>query len=168
MYNIFGSGSTHAAHAQFMLQSAVDNDGKKIGLSRGATSRMASWFYSMLRMLRLRNTLEATITQKKFRDLSLNLKQRFAVADILNPLFWKAVFTLLRAVFPALRCLRYCDTNTPAMDKIALLAYRTGVALECAIETLNDRALFNSDACTSGLDDEQDELFELDDRFHDM
>ena len=168
MYNIFGSGSTHAAHAQLMLQSAVDNDGKKIGLSRGATSRMASWFYSMMRMLRLRNTLEATIAQKKFRELMLNQKQKLAVADIVNPLFWKAVFTLLRAVFPALRCLRYCDTNTPTMDKIALLAYRTRVALECAIETLNDRALFNSDTSTSGLDDEQDELFELDDRFHDL
>ena len=168
MYNIFGSGSTHAAHAQFMFQSAVDNNGKKIGLSRGATSRMASWFYSMSRMLRLRSTLEGTIAQKKFRNLTLNLKERLAVADILNPLFWKAVFTLLRAVFPALRCLRYCDMNTPAMDKIALLAHRTCVALEGLIEALNDRALFNSDACTSGLDDEQDELFELDDRFHDM
>jgi hypothetical protein len=91
-----------------------------------------------------------------------------AVADILNPLSWKAVFTLLQAVFPALRCLQYCDMNTPAMDKIALLAHRTCVALEGSIEALNDRALFNLDACTSGLDDEQDELFEMDDRFHDM
>ena len=123
---IFGSGSTHAAHAQLMLQSAVDNGGKKIGLARGATSRMASWFYSMLRMLRLRNTLEAAIAQKKFRGLALNLKQRLAVADILNLLFWKAVFTLLRAVFPALRCLRYCDTNTPAMElKASLKARKT-------------------------------------------
>ena len=168
MYHIFGSGSMHAAHAQFMLQSAVDNDGKKIGLSRGATSRMASWFYSIMRMLRMRTTLEATIAQKKFRDLALNLKQRLAVADILNPQFWKAVFTLLQAVFPALRCLRYCDTNTPMMDRISLLAYRTSVALDSAIEALNDRALFNSDAGMSGLDDEQDELYELDDRFHDM
>ena len=119
-------------------------------------------------MLCLRNTLEATLAQKKFRELTLNLKQRLAVADILNPLFWKAVFTLLRAVFPALCCLRYCDTNTPVMDKISLLAYRTSVGLDSAIEALNDRALFNSDAGTSGLDDEQDKLYELDDRFHDM
>ena len=87
MYNIFGSGSTHAAHAQFMVQSAVDNNGRKIGLSRGATSRMASWFYAQLRMLRLRHTLEATIAQKKFRDLTLRENEKLAVQDIMNPLF---------------------------------------------------------------------------------
>ena len=117
MYNIFGSGSSHAAHAQFMLQSAVDNDGMKVGSSRGAISRMASWFYAQLRMLRMRNTLEATIAQKKFRVLKLKENERLAVMDISNPLFWKAIFVLLRAVYPALRTLRLCDTNTPAMEK---------------------------------------------------
>ena len=168
MYNIFGSGSTHAAHAQFMVQSAVDNNGRKIGLSRGATSRMASWFYAQLRMLRLRHTLEATITQKKFRDLTLRENEKLAVQDIMDPLFWKAIFTLLRAVYPALRCLRYCDTNTPAMDKIATLAYRTNIALERSIDSLNDEHLFRVDESRCGLTAEENELFGLDDRFHDV
>ena len=54
------------------------------------------------------------------------------------------------------------------MDKISLLAYRTSISLDSAIGALNDHAPFHSDTDTSGLDDEQDELYELDDRFHDV
>ena len=168
IYNIFGSGSTHAAHAQFIVQSAVDNGGRKIGLSRGATTRMGSWFYAQMRMLRLKNTPEATITQKKFRDLALKENEKLAVQDIMDPRMWKAIFTLLRAFYPALRCLRYCDTNTPAMDKLATLAYRTNIALERSIKSLNDEDLFRVDESRCGLTAEENELFALDDRFHDV
>ena len=50
--------------------------------------------------------------------------------DIENPDFWKCLYIILRAVFPALRLLRYCDKSKPAMDKIYYLSYRTTQALE--------------------------------------
>jgi len=65
-----------------------------------------------------------------------------AVQDIENPDFWKCLYIILRAVFPALRLLRYCDKSKPAMDKIYYLSYRTTQALEQLESVLNDEALF--------------------------
>ena len=42
LYNVFGSGASHGAHAQFIAQSAIANKGRRVGLLRGATTRMAS------------------------------------------------------------------------------------------------------------------------------
>ena len=49
---MFGSGASHAIYAQFMAQSSLSNRGKKVGLHRGAGTRMAMWFYAMIRLLR--------------------------------------------------------------------------------------------------------------------
>ena len=118
MYNVFGSGANHAIYALFMAQSALANRGRKVGLLRGAGTRMALWFYAMMRLLRLKQALMATIHQQKFTDLQLNETVAMAVQDIENPDFWKCLYVLLRAVFPALRLLRYCDKSKPAIDKI--------------------------------------------------
>ena len=66
------SGANHAIYAQFMAQSSMANKGRKVGLLRGAGTRMALWFYAMMCLLRLRQALMATIHQQKFTDLSLN------------------------------------------------------------------------------------------------
>ena len=71
----------------------------------------------------------ATIHQQKFVDLTLNDTVAMAVQDIENPDFWKCLYIILRAVFPTLRLLRYCDKSKPAMDKIYYLSYRTTQAL---------------------------------------
>ena len=159
LYNVFGSGGTHSCHAQLMTQSACDNGGRAIGPVRGAGTRMASWFYAMIRLLRLRTTFLACINQGKFRTLVLNDKERLAVFDISDPVFWKAMYTLLRAVFPALRCLRYCDGNIPAMDKVYTLTHRTSIAIEKSIDALNDTDMFRSDWSTEGLVLEETELY---------
>ena len=57
MYNVFGSGANHAIYAQFMAQSSMANKGRKVGLLHGAGTRMALWFYAMMRVLRLRQAL---------------------------------------------------------------------------------------------------------------
>jgi hypothetical protein len=44
MYNVFGSGASHAIYAQFMAQSALANRGQKVCLIRGAGTRMAYGF----------------------------------------------------------------------------------------------------------------------------
>ena len=139
---MFGSGSNHGIYAQFLAQSSLTNGGRAVGLLRGAGTRMALWFYAMMRMLRVRQPLTATIHQQKFVDLSLNETVGAAVRDIKDDKFWKCCYIVLRAVFPALKLLRYCDKSTPAMDKIYYLSHRTTIALEKSEEHLNDEALF--------------------------
>ena len=130
MYNVFGSGANHGIYAQFMAQSALSNSGRAVGLLSGAGTRMALWFYAMIRLLRVRKALTATIHQQKFADLSVKENVHAAVRDITDEMFWKRIYIVLRAVFPALCLLRYCDKSTPAMDKIYYLSHRTTVALE--------------------------------------
>ena len=79
--------------------------------------------------------------------------------DISNAVFWKAMYTLLQAVFPALRCLRFCDGNIPAMDKVYALTHRTSIAIDKSIDALNNADMFRSDWSTEGLVDEETELF---------
>ena len=133
LYNVFGSGANHGIYAQFMAQSGLANGGREV-----------LWFYAMIRALRLRQPLTATIHQQKFVDLNLNESAKAAVRDIKDDKFWKCIYILLRAVFPALRLLRYCDKNKPAMDKIFFLSHRTTVALEKSEQFLNDKSLFGS------------------------
>jgi hypothetical protein len=103
---------------------------------------MALWFYAMMRLLRLKQALMATIHQQRFTDLTVNETVAMAVQDIENPDFWKCLYIILRAVFPALRFLRYCDKSKPAMDKIYYFSYHTTQALEQSELVLNDEALF--------------------------
>jgi hypothetical protein len=105
-----------------MSQSGLANGGRKVGLLRGVGTQMALWFYAMIRALHLRQPLTATIHQQKFVDLNLNESAKAAVRDIKDDKFWKCIYILLRAVFPALRLLHYCDKNKPSMDKIFFLA----------------------------------------------
>ena len=79
-----------------MAQSAQANGGRRVGLLRGVSTRMASWYYAMMTILLHRNVLLATIHTTKFRDLSKNDRVRGAVFL----LFFKSLFVLLRAVFP--------------------------------------------------------------------
>jgi hypothetical protein len=135
---VFGSGANHGIYAQFMAQSALTNGGRKVGLLWGAGTHMALWFYAMMQALRLKQLLSATIHQQKFVDLTLNNSVKAAVRDIKDEKFWKCIYMLLRAVFPALRLLRYCDKNKPAMDKIFFLSHRTTKSLKKSEQHLNN------------------------------
>ena len=142
---MFGSGAIHTIYAQFMAQSSLTNQGKKVGLLRGAGTRMAGWFFAMIRLLRLEMPLKATIHQQKFRSIAnLNESARMAVMDIQEPKFWKCLYILLQSVFPALKLLRYCDANKPSMDKIIFLSHRTTQAINKSLDSLNDKELFGS------------------------
>lgn len=127
---------------------------------------MALWFYAMFRMLRMESVLKATINQLIFRELLKDVKCtktiRDCVADIENPKFFKAMYVLLRAVFPALRALRYCDCNEPQMDKIYYLTYRASEALKKSVDDLNDDELFSEFEAKSQLEElsaEAEEVF---------
>ena len=121
---------------------------------------MQPFFYAMIRVLRCQAPLLATIHQAKFSELLLNDRVRSAVIDIEDKTFWKAIYALLRAVFPALRALRYRDGNTPAMDKIYHLSHRTSIAIEKSCENFNDIDLFGPiEGNSDDLAIEEDEVF---------
>ncbi len=141
----------HGIYAQFMAQSAMANKGCSVNLLQGAGTRMALWFYAMVHLLGLRQPLAATIHQQRFVDLNLNNSVRAAVHNIKDGKFWKCVYLLVHAVFPALRLLCYCNKSKPAMDKIFFLSHRTSLALEKLEEFLNDRNLFGSLRSDSNL-----------------
>ena len=94
--------------------------------------------------------LTTTIHQQTFVDLTIKDSAKAAVCDIKDDKFWKCIYILLCAVFPALRLLHYCDKNKPAMYKIFFLSHRTTVALDKLEEFLNDktRALKSDDNLT--------------------
>ena len=142
-----------------MAQSALANKGKHVGLLRGAGTRFATWFYDMIRLLRMRNPLLATIHQEKFRGLELKESARLAVLDIQDTVFWKALYTLLRATYPAIRVLRYCNSNTPAMDKLYCLSSRTSMVIRRSEESFNDTTLFSALVACDGLGNKENEVY---------
>ena len=46
------------------------------------------------------------------------------------------------AVFPAIRALRFADSNKPMMDKIYFVSQRTQMALKKSVDSLNDKGVF--------------------------
>ena len=128
-----------------MEQSTQANNGCPISLLRGSGTRMGLWFYAMHRVLRLKKALLATIFQPKFTELKHTARCAQAVSDIENPSFWKAIYHILRAVFPCLRALRCCDKSEPCMDQIVLLAWQVTKDIEKPIDSLNDKTLFEID-----------------------
>jgi hypothetical protein len=115
---------------------------------------MALWFYAMMHLLPLKQPLTATIHQQKIVHLNLNDSVMAAVQDINDDKFWKCIYLLIRAVFPALRLLCYCDKSKLAIDKIFFLSHRTTLALNKSEEFLNDRHLFGSLRSDSNLNRE--------------
>jgi len=68
----------------------------------------------MMRILRLRDALLATVHQASFKDLAKTDVVRAAVVDIKDDQFFKAMYYVLRAVFPAIRALRFVTKVSPA------------------------------------------------------
>ncbi len=64
-------------------------------------------------------------------------------------------------MFPALKTLRYCNSNIPAMDKINLLVKRVDEALFESQKVLEDKDLFGSIRVVilSDCQQDQDEVF---------
>ena len=144
MYNVFGSGAAHGIYAQFIQQSGVHNNGKRIGLLRGSGTMFSTYFYAMMRLVRLHDPLLATIHQAISYYLNLDDRVQSAIMDIENKTFWKALYTLLRSVYPAMRALHCCESNVLAMYKIYHLSNRTTLAIERSCEMLKNNDLFGS------------------------
>jgi len=156
---VFGSGASHGIYAIFMTQSAMHNRGKKIGPLRGAGTHFATWFYAFICLLRLKDAFLATTHQAEFCELSLNHTASAETKDIKDKTFWQALCVLSHAVYPAIRVLRYCDSNTPAMDKVFMLSNRCLQAITKSTGDLNDTNVFPMCTDVEGLGVEEVQAF---------
>ncbi|KAL3791691.1 hypothetical protein HJC23_003948, partial [Cyclotella cryptica] len=89
------------------------------------------------------SSLVSIVHSAAFKELEMTDVIRAAIFDITDPKFLKALCILLRAVFPAIRVLRYCDKGAPCMDKLYYLTYRATDALNRLKSLLNDPGLFS-------------------------
>ena len=76
---------------------------------------MAGHHIALLRILRLKAALQATVTSVEFQQLN-------AFQDIARVLmaeeFWVYLFLMCRALYAPMRLLRLADQKVPAMDKL--------------------------------------------------
>ncbi len=133
----------------------------KNGLLHGAGTRFATCFYTVHRALPMKPAQKATNNNPSFASLSKNDHVAAAVYDIKDEVFWKAIHCHLYDVFPALKALRYCDSNIPAMDKILVLVKWADEALLDLQLILDDQDLFGSmrGVMLSDCKEELDEVF---------
>lgn len=112
--NIWGS-VRHKPSAMFKKYSREHNNGINLGFIKPSECRMAGEQIALLRLLRLRNALKATVTSKEFMDLKVF---KSASDIILCDDFWKYLFMMCRALYAPMRVLRLADQKSPAMDKL--------------------------------------------------
>ncbi len=122
---------------------------------------MAKAYPVNLLPLRLKKAVKATLHSAAFESVAKNACVVLAVEDIEDEVFWKGIFCLLRAVFPALKALRYCDSNIPAIDKIFFLVTRVDRAIDNSASMIIDEDLFGSpnSLVLTGCKEELDEVF---------
>ncbi len=86
----------------FKKYSRAHNKGVYIGFIKPSECRMAGEHMALLRLLRLRNALRATITSKEFLDLRVFHTVTSALND---PEFWMWFFVMCCALYAPMRVL---------------------------------------------------------------
>ena len=98
---------------------------------------MAGEHIALLRLLRLRNALKATVTLKEFMDLKVF---KDASDIVLCDDFWKYLFFLCRALYAPMRVLCLADQKIPAMDKLYFYVLQTDEMLPKWLTELDSRS----------------------------
>ena len=76
------------------------------------------FFYAIQIVLRLFNTLIATVRGSPCNDLNKNSLQILSGQEILNQLFWKQVYNVLCCIYPVLISLYLSYSKNPDMGQI--------------------------------------------------
>ena len=87
-----------------------------------------------------------------------------AAEDVKNPLFWKQLFLLLRALFPLLKLLRLADSNAPNMDKVCYYVEQTRLHLLKSKDDLMNEDIFPS-STTISKETEEDAQYDDEDEY---
>jgi hypothetical protein len=102
----------------------IHNKNTYIGFIKISECRMAGELIGLLRLLRHRPILRATISSKEFQD---NWEKTFRLECLVleNNEFWKYLFTLCRSLYAPMRILRLADQKQAAMDKLHYYVLQT-------------------------------------------
>ena len=87
---------------------------------------MAGHCIALLRILRLKHALQATVTSAEFQEL-----RAFGeiATVILKEEFWTYLFVMCRALYAPMRVLRLADQKVAAMDKLYYFLCQANVML---------------------------------------
>ena len=102
----------------------IHNKNIYIGFIKISECRMAGELIGLLRLLRLRPILRATISSKEFQDNWAKTFRRECLV-LENNEFWKYLFTLCRSLYAPMRILRLADQKQAAMDKLHYYVLQT-------------------------------------------
>jgi hypothetical protein len=100
----------------------LHNKGIHLGFIKPSECHMAGEHIALLRLLRLKNGLRATITSKEFIDLRVF---HSITAVLMNPDFWRYLFVMCSALYAPMRVLCLDDQKLPAMDKLYYYVLQT-------------------------------------------
>ena len=99
----------------------------------------------MMRALRLKGCLEATLQNAEHAGLDKTPRMANACTDVLNHNVWNAMYVVCGVCHGAILTLRYSDSNEPCMDKVFMWAYRTCVYIKKHEAKINEVELFIPD-----------------------
>ena len=120
VHNIFGA-VRHSPSAMFKKYSRQHNHGVHLGFVKPSECRMAGEHIAILRLLRLKNALTATILSKEFIDLRVF---NSVCQVLMNPDFWKWAFVMCRALHAPMRAFRLATNNRPQWTSCLTLFFR--------------------------------------------
>ena len=77
---------------------------------------MADFFYNLHQLIRLCQSLEATVGTPKWVAMKKNPIITRYEKDIKDAVYWENFHALLHAIWPVLKLLKFSDSNKPDMD----------------------------------------------------
>ena len=160
--NVFGS-TRHILTAIFNKHSKKHNKGIRVGLIKVSECRMAGYFIALLRILRLKDALQATVTSTEFKELRVFADVAHAV---LQDGLWQYIFVMCRALYAPMRLLRLADQKIPAMDKLYFFVLQTERMIALWIKDAKGKLSILSPGLKKFLEDTSDaasEVIESDD-----
>lgn len=130
--NIFGS-TRHGPRAVFRKHAKFFNRGRDLNLMQPSECRMAGEVMQFLRVIRLKEALQATSRDKVFVDY-----KRFSfVSTVLNnDAFWDCLFAVIQALYPIFCILHLADMKVGGMDKLYYYVMQTDRLLKPALENV--------------------------------
>ena len=94
----------HSPRAQFKSQVNISNEGWTINLLWSVDTQLVRYFSAMHRTLHMHKALVVTVAPPKWAALKKPVMNRTA-EDVMCGKFRKAIYLLLRAIFPRLKVL---------------------------------------------------------------
>jgi len=133
--DLFGNGTRHRPPAAFVKVSKELNRGHYVGFIRGFDGHCGSHFKALLRMIRLKPTLQKTIMDCPL--ITLNEVPDKMKELLMMPTYWDLATRISKAVHFFLRILHLGDSKEPGFDCLLCYIRRTEQHLVDNAEEIN-------------------------------